>query len=82
MDGYYQDYWNLDESVSREEALYMFTKWAAYSVFEEDIKGTIEVGKLADLTIFSKDLMIIPEEEIMSSEVLFTIVDGRVVYSK
>ena len=82
LDGYYQDYWNLDESVSREEALYMFTKWAAYSVFEEDIKGTIEVGKLADLTIFSKDLMIVPEEEIMSSEVLMTIVDGRVVYSK
>ena len=82
LDGYYQDYWNLEESVSREEALYMFTKWAAYSVFEEDIKGTIEVGKLADLTIFSKDLMVIPEEEIMSSEVLMTIVDGRVVYSK
>tara|TARA_B100001113_G_scaffold350904_1_gene348959 strand:+ start:713 stop:2395 length:1683 start_codon:yes stop_codon:yes gene_type:complete len=82
LDGYYQDYWNLDESVSREEALYMFTKWAAYSVFEEDIKGTIEVGKLADLTIFSKDLMVIPEEEIMSSQILMTIVDGRVVYSK
>ena len=82
LDGYYQDYWNLDESVSREEALYMFTKWAAYSVFEEDIKGTIEVGKLADLTIFSKDLMVIPEEEIMSSQVLMTIVDGRVVYSR
>ena len=82
LDGYYQDYWNLEESVSREEALYMFTKWAAYSVFEEDIKGTIEVGKLADLTIFSKDLMVIPEEEIMSSQILMTIVDGRVVYSK
>ena len=82
LDGYYQDYWNLDESVSREEALYMFTKWAAYSVFEEDIKGTIEVGKLADLTIFSKDLMVIPEEEIMSSQILMTVVDGRVVYSR
>ena len=82
LDGYYEDYWNLDEAVTREEALYMFTKWAAYSVFEEDVKGTIEVGKLADLTIFSKDLMVIPEDEIMSSEVLMTIVNGRVVYSK
>lgn len=82
LDGYYQDYWNLNQVVSREEALYMFTKWAAYSVFEEDIKGTIEVGKLADLTIFSKDIMVIPEEEIMSSKVLMTIVGGKVVYSK
>ncbi len=82
IDGYYQDYWNLDESVSREEALYMFTKWASYSVFEEDIKGTIEVGKLADLTIFSKDIMTIPEDEIMSSEIVMTVVGGKIVYSK
>ena len=82
LDGFYKDYWNLDQSVSREEALYMFTKWASYSVFEEDIKGTIEVGKLADLTIFSKDLMTIPEEEIMSSEVEMTIVGGQIQYSR
>jgi predicted amidohydrolase YtcJ len=60
----------------------MFTKWASYSVFEEDIKGTIEVGKLADFTIFSKDLMTIPEEDIMSSEVVMTIVGGQIVYSR
>lgn len=82
LDGFYEDYWNLEQTVSREEALYMFTKWASYSVFEEDIKGTIEVGKLADLTIFSKDLMTIPEEEIMSSEVVMTVVGGQVKYSK
>ena len=82
LDGYYQDYWNLDETVTRDEALYMFTKWAAYSVFEEDIKGTLEVGKLADLTIFSKDLMTIPEEEIMSSEIIMTVVGGKIVYSQ
>ena len=82
LDGFYKDYWNLEQSVSREEALYMFTKWASYSVFEEDIKGTIEIGKLADLTIFSKDLMTIPEEEIMSSEVVMTIVGGQIEYSR
>lgn len=82
LDGYYQDYWNLEQSVTREESLYMFTKWAAYSVFEEDIKGTIEIGKLADLTILSKDIMTIPEDEIMSSQVEMTIVDGSIVYSK
>ena len=74
--------WHLEQAVTREEALKMFTIWASYAVFEEDIKGSIEVGKLADFTIFSKDLMTIPEEEIMSSEVLMTIVDGRVVYSR
>jgi len=60
----------------------MFTIWGSYAVFEEDIKGSIEVGKLADFTIFSKDIMKIPEEEIMSSEIVSTIVGGRVVYSK
>ena len=82
LDGYYKDYWNLDETVSREEALYMFTKWASYSVFEEDIKGSLEVGKLADLTVFSKDLMTIPEEDIMSSEVIMTVVGGKVIYER
>ena len=82
LDGFYKDYWNIEQSVSREEALYMFTKWASYSVFEEDIKGTIEVGKLADFTVFSKDLMTIPEEEIMSSEVVMTIVGGEIKFSK
>ena len=60
----------------------MSTEWASYSVFEEDIKGTIEGGKLADLTVFNKDLMLIPEEDIMSSEVTTTIVGGQIVYSK
>ena len=82
LDGFYKDYWNIEQSVSREEALYMFTKWASYSVFEEDIKGTIEVGKLADFTVFSKDLMTIPEEEIMSSEVVMTIVGGEIKFPK
>ena len=82
LDGFYKDYWNIEQSVSRKEALYMFTKWASYSVFEEDIKGTIEVGKLADFTVFSKDLMTIPEEEIMSSEVVMTIVGGEIKFPK
>ena len=82
LDGFYKDYWNIEQSVSREEALYMFTKWASYSVFEEDIKGTIEVGKLADFTVFSEDLMNIPEEEIMSSEVVMTIVGGEIKFPK
>ncbi len=82
LDGFHDKGWHLEQAVTREEALKMFTIWASYAVFEEDIKGSIEVGKLADFTIFSKDIMEIPEEEIMTSEVVSTIVGGKVVYSK
>jgi len=82
LDGFHGEGWHVEEAVERQDALKMFTKWASYSVFEEDIKGTIEVGKLADFTILSKDLMTIDEEEIMSSEVVMTIVGGKIVYSR
>ena len=82
LDGFYAEGWHLEEAVERQDALKMFTKWASYSVFEEDVKGTVEVGKLADFTIFSKDLMTIPEEDIMSSEVVMTIVGGKIIYSR
>tara|TARA_Y100001970_G_scaffold121071_1_gene150164 strand:- start:51636 stop:53306 length:1671 start_codon:yes stop_codon:yes gene_type:complete len=81
LDGYFDKGWHLEQAVSREEALKMFTIWASYAVFEESVKGSIEVGKLADFTIFSKDIMTIPEEEIMSAEVLKTIVGGKIVYN-
>ena len=82
LDGFYTEGWHLEEAVERQDALKMFTKWASYSVFEEDIKGTIEVGKLADFTIMSKDIMTIPEDQIMSSQVVMTIVGGKIVYSR
>lgn len=82
LEGYSGEGWHLEEVVSRQEALKMFTIWPSFSVFEEDIKGSVEVGKLADLTIFSKDIMTIPAEEIMSSENMMTIVSGKVVYSR
>ena len=82
LDGFYDKGWHIEQAVTREEALKMFTIWASYAVFEEDIKGSVEVGKLADFTIFSKDIMEIPEEEIMSAEVIGTIVGGKVAYLK
>jgi len=82
LDGFHDKGWHLEQAVTREEALKMFTIWSSYAVFEEDIKGSIEVGKVADFTIFSKDLMNIPAEEIMTAEVVKTIVGGEVVYSK
>jgi predicted amidohydrolase YtcJ len=52
----------------------------AYAAFEEDIKGSLEPGKLADITVLSKDIMTIPEDEIPSAEVVYTIVGGVVMY--
>ncbi len=58
----------------------MFTIWPAIASFEEDIKGRIEVGKLADFSVFDQDLMHIPERKILESNNILTLVDGRVVY--
>lgn len=71
-----------DEKMSRMEALKSYTINNAYGAFEENIKGSIEVGKLADFTIFSQDIMEVPTEELMKTEVETTIVGGRVVYQK
>ena len=60
----------------------MFTIWPAIASFQENVKGTIEVGKLADLSIFDKDLMNIPELEILESKNVLTVVGGRIVYQK
>jgi predicted amidohydrolase YtcJ len=71
-----------DERMTRTQALKSYTLDAAYGAFEEKFKGSIEVGKLADFTVFSKDIMTIPEEEILQTEVLLTIVGGKVIYNK
>ena len=55
---------------------------AAYAAFQEDIRGTIEVGKKADFSVFDKDWMVIEPIEIMDSETVMTIVDGKVTYSR
>jgi len=80
LDGFYSKGWHLEQVVSREEALKMFTIWPAFAAFQEDIKGTIEVGKLADLTVFSKDIMRVPEEEIIKTQAVMTIVNGQIVF--
>ncbi|MBI3766471.1 MAG: amidohydrolase family protein, partial [Ignavibacteriales bacterium] len=78
--GYPQDGWYRDQKMTREEAARCFTQWAAYGSFEENVKGTIEVGKLADLTVLSKDIMKVPAMEILSTEISMTIVGGKIVY--
>lgn len=69
-----------DQRMTREEALRSYTLNCAYAAFEEDIKGSITTGKLADITILSKDIMTIPDEEILNTEVLYTIVGGKIMY--
>ena len=60
--------------MSRELALRTYTINGAYAAFEEDIKGSIEVGKLADLTILDKDIMTIQEDDILDAKVEMTII--------
>ena len=70
------------QKLTRMEALHAMTLAAAYAGFEEHDKGSIEVGKLADLTVLNQDLNTVPEAEILKSEVLLTIVGGEVVYQR
>jgi predicted amidohydrolase YtcJ len=82
LDGSSGDGWHPELAVSRETALKMFTIWPAYGAFQEHLRGSIEVGKYADFTIFNKDLMTIAEPDILTAENVMTIVGGRVVYQK
>jgi hypothetical protein len=68
--------------ISVEEAVKCFTLDAAYSAFEEDTKGSIEPGKLADITVLEKDLVEVLSEEIKDIPVCMTIVNGEILYSK
>lgn len=70
------------EKMTREQALRSYTLDAAYGAFEENIKGSLEIGKLADFTVFTKDLMTVTEQEILNTEVAMTIVGGKVVFEK
>ncbi len=72
--------WYPAQKVSRLDALKMYTQNPAYAAFEENLKGSISKGKLADLTVLSKDILKIPEAEIRDTEVVMTVIGGRVVY--
>ena len=71
-----------DQKMTREEALRSYTLNGAYAAFEENIKGSLTPGKLADVTVFSKDIMTCPEDEILNAQVLYTIVGGKILYKK
>lgn len=70
------------QRMTRQEALRAYTLNAAYAAFEEDLKGSLSPGKLADIVILSGDILTVPEDEILKAEVLYTIVGGMIVYQK
>ena len=78
--GFSGEGWHPEEAVSRAQALKMLTIWPAYAAFEEKLRGSIEVGKLADLTILSADIMKIPEMDILKTHCVMTVIGGEIVY--
>ena len=82
LKGFPPEGFEADQKMTREEALRAYTLDAAYGAFEEGVKGSIEAGKLADFTILSKDIMTIPDDEILSTEIEGTIVGGELLYKR
>jgi len=73
---------NPEEAISREQALKMYTINNAYASFEENLKGSIEPGKLADLVVLSDDILTCPDDRIREIKSLLTILNGRIVFDK
>jgi predicted amidohydrolase YtcJ len=71
-----------DQKMTRDEALRAYTWNGAYAAFEEDLKGSLAPGKLADITVLSRDILTCPEDEIRGTEVLYTIIGGKVLYHR
>ncbi len=80
LEGFATDGWHREQALSRFDALRIFTQNAAYAAFQEEELGTIEVGNLADFSVFNQDLMTIEDEEILATEPVMTIVGGEIVW--
>ncbi|MDC8832474.1 amidohydrolase [Alteromonas gilva] len=74
--------WHPEQAVSRKTALKMMTIWPAYGAFQESLRGSVEVGKYADFSIFDKDWLSVPEQDILTSQAIMTIVGGKITYRK
>ena len=82
LNGMPEEGWFPEQRISVEECLKAYTINNAYAGFEDDTRGSLEVGKLADITVFDRNLLEIPEAEILETEVLYTIIDGKIVFEK
>lgn len=74
--------WFPEQRITVEEAIEAYTINNAFAAFDEDIRGSVEEGKLADFTVFDRNLLEIPHPEILDTEVVMTIVDGKVVFDE
>jgi predicted amidohydrolase YtcJ len=72
--------WMTDQAITVEQGLDLLTRAGAYATFEEDMKGTITVGKLADLVMLSDDPRAVPIADLAGLQVVMTMVGGRVEY--
>ena len=68
------------QKMTRSEALKSYTLSAAYGAFEENFKGSVEVGKVADFTVLSHDIMTVPDDVILDTKIIYTIVNGKIEY--
>jgi len=82
LSGFANEDWHLEEAVSRAQALKMLTWAPAYAAFADKDRGTLEAGKKADVTVFSKDLMTVAPAEILTAETVLTVVDGVVAFER
>ncbi len=80
LTGYSGEGWHPEEALSRQQALKLFTLWPAYAAFQDQMLGTIEAGKIADFTVFDRDLMTIPEAEILEARAVMTVIGGEIVW--
>jgi predicted amidohydrolase YtcJ len=80
LNGYPAGGFQIENGLSREEALRSMTIWAASGAFEENFKGSIEPGKVADFVILDRDIMSVPVKEIPGTNVLKTYIDGELVF--
>lgn len=81
-DGFADASWHREQRVTRDEALTLLTRAPAFAAFQENDRGSIEMGKQADFTILSADLMTVPEDQILATRVVMTIIAGEVVYTR
>ncbi|MFW6140889.1 MAG: amidohydrolase [Acidobacteriota bacterium] len=82
VNGTPEEGWFPEQRISREEAIKAYTINNSYAAFEDDIRGSIEEGKLADITVFDRNLLTCPEDEILKAGVTYTLIDGKVIFEK